>query len=300
MNFIDCHLHIRTSHPVRFYNDFNFEQFLEVQSACPSNWSFIMINPTIQTMFCPKDNSHMVCIKDTDKENTLVLYCTKCNKELYRGPDPYRKANLELLQLCREHKNLVPFITLAMSNNTIPYEIEFYENHYALNFCGFKLHPALNMRNPVELHAFNSIRPVIIHSGTPMHTTPYNILDFAKKYKGNVDIAHLACFNDEILNSKLPSNIFFDTSPLSVLLEECVDDAPSEYLKASTLSEKDLKQIVINYLLRENIMFGTDAPFSDRQIELNEIKKYITSKNMSKILLENALKFAGKFIQPFL
>lgn len=300
MRFIDAHLHVKVCEDVRFYNDFDFFQLEQIQKNTSAKWNFIMINPTPISVSCPVDSWHFVSIQDTGKKNTLSVYCTVCGKEIYRGTDPYHEMNVKLLNKCKDKKEYVPFITLAMSNNTIPYETNFFEQEYGMRFCGYKLHPALNMRSPLDLHTFDSKRPVIIHSGSPEYTAPYASIEFAKRYEGNVDVAHMACFNNRILSMKTPKNIYFDTSPLKVLLKECLNGEGNKYLNASEMAESDLKKVITSYLQRENVMFGTDVPWSNRDEEIEEIKKYIDIESNKSLFINNALQFVGKYIVPFL
>ena len=300
MHYIDAHLHVRLSENVRFYEDFTFDELLKIQGKEPAKLNFIMINPALESVFCKKDITHFVTFQDTGTENELSVLCTHCQKEIYRGPDPYRKSNEELLEKCRNQKAFVPFITLAMSNDTIPYEMEYFENKYGDEFCGYKIHPALNMRDPNELTAFNSNRPLIVHSGTQSYTSPDRIVEFAKKYAGNVDIAHLACFNDDVLSLKnKPENLFFDVSPLSVLLSECKCGEDTQFLDARNIGEEDLLKITSDYIKdnRYVVMFGSDVPFTNRGNELVFFNKYFSQKEyFEDVMYNNAFRFGGEWL----
>lgn len=297
MKFIDAHIHVNIGGTVNRFPDFDVSQYIADQQHNKAYKNYLFLNPTFLNLLCPLDKTHRVAVRDTNEYNTLEFYCTICKKVIYRGSDPYHKANIALLQFSQTRKEVVPFIFLAMSNNTIPHELNFFENSFANSYCGYKIHPSLNRRNPVELIKLKSKRPIIIHSSTGDFAAPGNISQFALNYAGNVSIAHLASFDSSFLNYDIPANIFFDCSPLSVLANEYKNHDENVFCDQENIDENDQVDFMLKFLNRSNVMFATDAPWSNREKELQFINKLVPRLiNQEDFFVGNALKFAGEYM----
>lgn len=149
------------------------------------------------------------------------------------------------------------------------------------NFYGFKLHPRGENFDPLDRSLsiiFKIIertgKPVIIHSRKEnnINTDPDRIIELARLYpKINFIFAHFADDSD-IFFSKLKEseNAFVDTSVVS-----------SPFILERRVKEVSSKKII----------FGSDYPFSDPEIELLKIKKSaIPKEEKEDILHKNAEK----------
>lgn len=297
MRYIDAHIHVNIGGTVNRFPDFDFSKYIIDQQRNKAYKNYLFLNPTFLNLLCPLEKTHRIAVRDTNEANTLEFYCTICKKVIYRGSDPYHKANIALLRLSHARREVVPFIFLAMSNNTIPYELKFFENSFANSYCGYKIHPSLNRRNPAELTKLKSKRPIIVHSSTGNFASPKNIAQFALNYEGNVSIAHLASFDSSFLNDEIPANLFFDCSPLSVLANEYRNHDENVFFNQADIDDKEQDDLMLRFLNKSNMMFATDAPWSNREKELQFINKLKPRLlNPDDFFVGNALKFAGEYM----
>lgn len=147
-------------------------------------------------------------------------------------------------------------------------------------FSGFKLHPRIenfDPLNPKFKTTFQFLeklgKPVIIHSrkeNSP-YSDPDRIIKIAKMYPNiNFIFGHFANDSEEFFKRVLErENIFVETSMVS----------------SPKIIEMRVKQIGA-----DRIVFGSDFPYSDQEIELLKIKKAkIKNGDKEKILYKNIL-----------
>lgn len=151
----------------------------------------------------------------------------------------------------------------------------------AQGFRGFKLHPRGDRFDPLDpglkgiFEAVQKIgKPVIIHSRKEnySYSDPDRLVDLAGLYpKINFVFGHFA---DD-------SDIFF----------ERISEFSNAFVETSIVSSPKIIEMRANKIGADKIIFGSDFPFSDQEIELMKIKKSkLSDKEKEMILYENALR----------
>lgn len=181
---------------------------------------------------------------------------------------------------------------MPVVNNTIKDEIEM----YCKSVYGLKIYTGLSEKKLNELEEFEYELPLLIHTGIQQNQNPKYMIEFLKKYKGYVILAHYARFCPETVDFiKNSSNIFIDTSPSNYLYKKFVKNQKKGGLfdKSDIISPESLYYKAIELYGIDKIIFGTDYPFSSREDEidiLNNLKlsndeiDSITYKNIKKVL----------------
>ena len=123
--------------------------------------------------------------------------------------------------------------------------------------------------------------PVMIHSGTPVHSLPLNIADLADRFPNvTIVMAHMGYsdfFGDAIVAAKRHQNIMLETSlmPVVGMIERAVRE--------------------VGY---DRILYGSSSPNGNMELELFKIEMMdITAREREAILGENAKRIfnmAGK------
>ncbi len=152
-------------------------------------------------------------------------------------------------------------------------------NEAAAKFCGFKLHPRAENFDPFGtvaepfLCAINRLKkPVIIHTRKENNpnTDPDRILGLASSYPGiKFVFGHFA--ND--------SEAFFGR----------ISEYDNAFVETSIVSSPMIVETRVKQIGSEKILFGSDFPYSDQEIELMKIRRARISENdMANILHKNA------------
>lgn len=309
--FIDTHSHLNTSKQgFYFFNGLSIDTLVaNYPQDCKA---IICLNPKISEFSCPNDctkkcryygtnsnvekctkgciyeNIHTVSTFD-EKNGEISLKCTKCGHIVYKGKDPLRRYNIELLEQVAKYPNLYPMIYLNISNETICDEIQFYESNYPI--VGYKLHPQTNYRSVDELIDFPTTLPILIHTGLSTYDHPKNVINFAKRHKGPIILAHAARLDVECLKAvnELP-NLYLDVCP-SNLLFKSKDFALAAPLREKVSSPQDIYSLVLKYVSVDKILFGSDYAWGIPNEELSVVESLpITEADKEKILYKNALQ----------
>jgi len=293
IEIIDCHVHV-TLHNETFQNeDFTIEKILKQMDLYKISKSIVMLNPMLKDHTC---NTHKRKIFDSDKSDELVIKCLECSKILYRGTDPLRSLNIDLIKNCQKYNDrLIPLLYMYSSNNTIQNEIDFFEKNYLEAYIGYKFNPAHSFRKMNEIKFLKSKKTILIHTGKNYeHDHVINTINFAKNYSGNVVLAHACKFSTtELKEIAKMDNIFVDVSPFCIMYDRKETDLFAPY-NVSTLSKNDLYRALIQLVGIDKILFGSDAPFSEQGVELTSLLNSSLSENeKTKILNLNFKKAFG-------
>lgn len=277
MDVIDAHMHINFECNSIHYGNKKIDDYIlegeDISFFIPS------INPKAIFFTCDKDCSNNCFIHENDNgivcpvdclyrdrhrvkvldglNGCLIAYCTKCNKVIYEGKDPFRKYNIQLIELCKKINCAIPNLVLSLSNSTINEEIKFYENNFSNYFLGYKLHPTANFRDINEIKGINSCRTILIHNDSHGYDSIDNAIGFARSYDGNVVLAHsyLLCnVNDSIGRI---DNLFFDICPVDNFKK-------SRKLIAHNNNFDEcynMYDAALKFLNENKILFGTDWPY---------------------------------------
>jgi len=194
-----------------------------------------------------------------------------------RPDEDLLKESLRILELSKENKKIIPF--LRFNPNTITKE----ELNKLLSngFKGVKLHPRAQnfVFNKIEYDWIYKIIekhniPLLIHTrAATMDTSdPAYAIDIAQRFPHlKIIAAHFfgGGLNNDLLNQVAKhKNLYVDTSVYSSIVE--------------------MRRVVKTY---DRLIYGSDAPYSDQEVEILKIKKAKLPKKIEdKILFKNALE----------
>jgi hypothetical protein len=214
--------------------------------------------------FSIEDISRMMRLNDVEK---AVIFPMK--QQSYRDLAAMNNENLG-----RKDGKFFPFLRLDPNNMS---QEEFAK--ISTKFSGFKMHPRAENFNPLGavaepfLCAINKIgKPVIIHTRKENNpnTDPDKLLELAGSYP-NIKFVFGHFAND--------SEIFFSK----------IGKYENAFVETSIVSSPMIIEVRVRQIGSEKILFGSDFPYSDQEIELMKIKRArITSEAMENILYKNA------------
>ena len=308
MDIIDSHMHIGFDCNKYYYEEKDFYAYLKEIKDSKIKYFIPSVNPKITLFICPKDCSnnckeletknekvcpvecldrdrHRVRIVDGLNGN-LIAYCTKCQEKIYEGPDPFRKYNLMLIELCKATNIALPNLVLTISNATINDEVKFYEENFKNLFLGYKIHQTTNMRSIDSIDFINSNRTILVHSDLHQYDSINNILSFNDKYKGNIVVAHSYLIqNYRLIKNK--DNLYFDICPTDNFKKY------NELIPHNKEFDKcdNMYNASINYLPLDRLLFGTDWPYGNVEKNIKEVEDSVIDEEIkTKILSLNVAK----------
>lgn len=254
----DIHRHIVCEETMCFPH-YTFDTFIKSRS-CVDGKAAVFLHPQYKRLY-PCQDGHRGRVIDVD--NGVRFECESCGKIIYQGSDPYREGNVQLIELCKGHDNLYPFVYLTLSDDTMQGEIDYFETNFKSSFYGIKVHPNLCSRKMSEIR-FTSNYPMIIHCGMTEYDDPKDIIQYAQRYPGKVILAHLARCEESVLKLVAKSdNIYIDTSP-TYLPFQIAEKSTDRYYPSQITDTNNITKFFEN-LIRivgpEKIIFGTDAPW---------------------------------------
>ncbi len=149
--------------------------------------------------------------------------------------------------------------------------------------AGLKLHPVLQGFSIIDEVGFPLIelaveqrKPIYFHTGTPVHSTPFQLTEVATRYPNGIFIMGHAAYsdywNDVIASAKAAPNIFIETS---------------QHL-ASFL------RVLVRELGAGRFIYGSDAPKTSMPVEIEKITRYITAEDdLQAMFAGNVLRLLG-------
>lgn len=293
MDFIDSHCHIRC--------DGNFEENLtELKKIMKKNnidKSVLFIDPFISKFECSKSSEncfHYCHVTDKlNKKNELAILCSKCNDILYSGTDPYNYYNKKLFDSIND-SSFYLFLMLSISNITMDNTIQKFKYLYGNKIRGLKLYTGLSDLILNDVNLFDYDLPLLIHTGKADNQNPKNMINFLKKYKGYIILAHYARFSPEIVDLiKQSDNIYIDTSPASYIFNMYLIGEKKRGLfdYKNIYKPEDLYYKALDLYGVDKLVFGSDYPFSEMDDEIKIIKNLIlTESEYNKITNGNIMK----------
>lgn len=282
---IDAHSHIRVDEKY----EKNLAEYILSMKRCNISKAIVSIDPFVKEFKCNKDFFHYVSINDI--ENNLRTYCHSCHSSNVYYEDPFQKYNKIIASI--NISNIFPFLMLPVVNNKIKDEI----NNFKDYIFGLKLYTGLSEKTLNDLTDFNYDLPLLIHTGTQKNQNPKYMLEFLKKYKGYIILAHYARFCPEVTDLiKNSENVFVDTSPTMYLYKNYVESQRKGGLfsKEDLISPESFYYKAFELYGVDKIIFGTDYPFSDRKKEIELLNSLrISEDEYDKITFKNIKKVMG-------
>jgi predicted TIM-barrel fold metal-dependent hydrolase len=252
--------------------------------------AIIFLNSFDSDYCCPKSfedvRLHKSAVVDCD-EKEYQIKCVCCNTTHYKGEDVFREENVELLKAANKF-NLDTLAFITAPKKSIQNQIDYYENYYP-GFLGYKIHPTI-MMYPAENLCVKSAKTIVFHSGNDYYSSPHQIIKFAKRYEGNVVIAHFARFDKSSLQtiSKM-DNVWVDTSPFTYLYSLLLNKPHRLCCENEHKGINDLLYHLIDMVGCEKVLFASDSPWGNLSDEVNFIKGLnFNDDELKKILYTNA------------
>jgi len=288
----DIHTHVVPQNVSALYNGRTINETIELMDMYSIQKSVVMLNPLVESLSCTKGHY----IKTLNTDEIVKIVCTKCDKILYKGTtDPFRALNIQIIEESKCYNGRIyPFVYLSLSPNTIQEEIKYFQNNYAHQYYGYKIHPSISMQQLGSIDGLSTELPIIIHTKNDNYSNPAEAFEFAKKYKGYVILAHLCDLNIDILKSiKSFDNILVDMSPFVDICERIHNNTNDLYAPESfrTMKNADIFYELVRIVGADKIVFGSDAPWCNLEKEMFFIKTIMgNEKECNKIFVENFRK----------
>ncbi len=188
-----------------------------------------------------------------------------------------REGNDEVLQAARTHPSrLIPFATAnPWYGDAGVYELK---RAFDAGAAGLKLHPVLQGFSPLDDVVFPLVElaverklPVYCHTGTPVHSTPYQLLELASRYpEGSFMIGHAAYsdyWNDLVAAVKAAPNLYVETS----------------------LHLASFLRVLVEQLGADRMIYGSDAPRTSMDVEIEKITRYVCDGESRKLIFSGNL-----------
>ena len=193
----------------------------------------------------------------------------------FSGPDLV-KSSLEILELSKKNKCLIPFLRFDPNKITL----KKIEELLFLGFKGVKLHPRAQNFEPNSKKLFKIYKtikkfniPIIFHCKSyhfDPNSHPEKLLKVAKKLPQQIFVfGHFAGVNKKLFQEFVKyNNIYVETS---------IDVTPNAY-----------REVTLKYNF-DRLIFGTDFPYSFGEIELQKLRiANLPQDLVDKILYKNA------------
>lgn len=308
---INTHIHMATNNQYYFYPHFQLRQLLKDIKLNAVSICLVCLNPKLSLLQCPRDCSSTCPITYFKQNHNLQncssscpyknkhriqvreegIFCKTCGNLIWdiSKVDPLRAFNIALIEQTKPMRAfLKPILYLSLSNTSIQHEIDFFEQHYAGEFIGYKLHPWTDQRKVSDIRVHTKL-PFLIHTGIRELESPEHAITFAKNHPENaIIIAHAAGLKEEFLKKiSSTSNIFLDCCPSSFLAshkKECL-------WNQNITDAREIYEIALSYVTSKKIIFGTDSPWGDTKKEIATVNSLaISTARKEDIFFRNAMQ----------
>lgn len=278
INDMHCHVH-------------EFSDF-EIKLSETQRINYLMcINPFIKELHCNVDKNHYCFI--TNRNKKMCVFCTNCNKIVRIYDDVFFDENYKLFQQMNKKENINIFATLPVLAKGMNLLSEKYIKLFKTELKGFKLYTGLSEIDLNHSEFLESDLPLLIHTGTYQNQLPYNMIDFLRFYRGKIILAHFCRLDMETINYvKKLDNIFFDVSPSYEIFQRYKKNKNVLLCKDTVNNVLQMYKKLINTVGEDKILWGSDAPFSSFEKELNLFWNLNLKDNIKeKILTYNSKNF---------
>lgn len=291
---IDTHVHITLPEQKVLHHKLSLSEYVSQIERVGGGKGIVFLNPFDDKYCCPnslKDNRLHKSIVQNISKDTYCIACENCKTVHYKGEDIFRKDNIKLLNLANDY-NMYALAFLTAPNLSVQHQVDYYEKNYP-GFLGYKIHPTISMFPADKLHICSN-KTIVFHCGNDKYASPQQLLEFAKKYSGNVVIAHCARFDKRALREISDmKNVWIDMSPFTFLYE-LIKRKPQQLCDTwSEIGEKNdigmLFDAIADCVGLEKILFASDAPFGNLKKEINFLKNlHLREHDVKQIMEENA------------
>lgn len=186
------------------------------------------------------------------------------------------KSSVKLLDY--KSTTIIPFLRFDPKSMTAE-EVESLLASY--DFSGVKLHPRAQNFDPLNRkydQIYKTIaksgKPLLIHTGrwSGFNSDPERIVKLGNRFKDlDIILGHLASFARKAI--------------------ETVAREDNLYIETSVFGTNYVIKMLNDRIGSDKILFGSDCPYSDQEIEVLKIKKAdISKRDKEKILYRNASK----------
>ena len=189
-----------------------------------------------------------------------------------------RRGNRSLLRIQREHPDRL-FCFAAVNPWYGKKAVRELERALGEGLCGLKLNSSLqgfllcsSLVDPVIECAQEFQAPVYCHTGTPIHSTPFQLAELARRFP---DV-------DFIMGHSGYADFWYDAVPAAVSASNvCLE---TSYIIDAVLTD------ALDKIGPDRIVFGSDMPVGHQQLELDKVIGLFGAETRSKILGENMVR----------
>ncbi len=293
---IDAHVHITLKEQNAFHHLLRIEDYLAICRSIGKVCPIVFLNPFNNKFLCKKylhdRKGHQSRVIALGSEE-YGIKCEKCGGFHYVGCDVFREENVSILDLAN-NVGAYALAFLSAPTASVQRQVDFYEERYP-DFLGYKIHPTI-IKCPIDEYDISSKKTLLVHCGNDEFSAPRKIVELAKRYKGNVIVAHWARFDREVLSEiAYMDNVWVDTSPFLFLLR--LSRTKPNLLRAELgnhklmLQPEAFFQELISLVGIRKVLFASDAPFGDLQEEFSFILGAdLNEADIRRITYENAIE----------
>lgn len=151
--------------------------------------------------------------------------------------------------------------------------------------AGLKLHPVLQGFSPIDEVVFPVVelairmeRSIYFHTGTPVHSTPFQMLELALRYPEGCFVMGHAAYSD-----------YWND------LAAAVKGAPNLYVETS-LHLASFLRVLLEQLGADRLIYGSDAPRTSMDVEIEKITRYVRDDESRRLVFgANLARMLGDF-----
>lgn len=255
------------------------------------NKSLVCIAPFVDELKCDENNNHY-CYVDSSKNGEMIVHCLECDKDIRTSPDIFFNANDKLFEKVKNIQDLYYFATLPVMRFGMNDLAEKYIKLYKSALKGLKLYTGLSKSTLNDSEFLECDLPLLIHTGFFENQKPSNMIDFLKYYRGKIILAHFCRLDvDTIRKIGQQENIFFDVSPAFEMFERYKRKNILLY-EGKINDVNEMYKILINLVGSDKILWGSDYPYSQIDMELQcLLNSELSDVEKEKILSINPKRF---------
>lgn len=269
--FFDSHVHIVPPGFTSNYHSCTVKDLIDKMKKLGVNKCIVTLNPFLEQVMC--DKGHIVV--PVVKENKYLLECKTCGKIIYKGDkDPYRTANISMLEECKKFKNtLFPFIYLSIGNSEITAkEINYFENRYNETFYGYKLIGSFSQTKVNGKYIQMATKPLLFHTKNDEYSSPIQIINETRNIKVPIILAHFASFNQKALALINDSNnLYIDISPIEDLVQNLYVKSDKIFINTDFDNMEEIIGFIkkaLSLIPKSKVLYGSDFPWGNIEAQM--------------------------------
>lgn len=264
---------------------------INIKKSLNINKSIVCIDPMVKDLICSYGKNHY-CYVNSIRNNEMIVHCLNCGRDIKISDDVFFEANDILFNKVKNDRDIYYFATLPVMKFGMNNLAEKYIKSYQSELKGFKLYTGLSKETLNNSDFLGCNLPLLIHTGFHENQKPHNMIKFLKYYRGKIILAHFCRLDVDTINEiKNKDNIFFDVSPAFEMFERHKKKNILLY-DGIVRDVNEMYRLLIDLVGIDKILWGSDFPYSDINVELQcLLNSNLSDNEKEKILSINPKSF---------